>query len=51
MKMAECLQKNAQVIRYLKAKAFNKRDVEPKQLASQQQYNKLVHWMVECAMR
>jgi hypothetical protein len=51
MKMAECLQKNAQAIRDFKAKAFGRQDVKAKQLANQQKYSELVQWMIECAMK
>ncbi len=51
MKMAECLQKNAQAIRDLKSKAFGRQNVEIKQLVNQQKYNDLVQWMIECAMK
>lgn len=51
MKMAECLQKNAQAIRDLKSKAFGRQNVEAKQLVNQQKYKDLVQWMIVCAMK
>lgn len=51
MQMAECLQKNAHLIRKLKGELFSRRDIEPKQLAQEQQFNQLVLWMMERAIK
>ncbi|WP_336883753.1 hypothetical protein [Priestia koreensis] len=51
MKMADCLQKNAQAIRDLKAHAFGRQDSEVKQLVNQQKDSELIQWMIERAMK